>query len=255
MSSTASAAWGKSSLVQHLQYEVLPRLAAPVVVPAIVDCQSFGVQPSLQTVANHIVRAVCNATATPVPEFLPTDEPFTWLNRALSDVVKALGQYRLLLVIDEVSHLADQYRLGKLDATMLDFLRALTTARRDMNWLFIVQDADYYDAFAWDAGALLNCEDLHLQDFPPEEALKLIQEPMRRCGMDFEKGIPERIIELTNGNPCLVQAVCWHLVERIRSVGRKPTVNSADLDMVIEEVLNRGQFHFEHYLARLTGLT
>jgi (p)ppGpp synthase/HD superfamily hydrolase len=245
---------GKSSLVQHLQYEVLPRQAAPVVVPAIVDCQSFGAQPSLQTVANHIVRAVCNATATPVPEFLPTDEPFTWLNRTLSDVVKALGQYRLLLVIDEVSHLADQYRLGKLDATMLDFLRALTTARRDMNWLFIVQDVDYYDALAWDAGALLNCEDLHLQDFPPEEALKLIQEPMRRCGMDFEKGIPARIIELTNGNPCLVQAVCWHLVERIRSVGRKPTVNSADLDMVIEEVLNRGQFHFEHYLARLTGL-
>jgi hypothetical protein len=100
----------------------------------------------------------------------------------------------------------------------------------------------------------LNCEDLPLQDFPTEEALKLIQGPMRRCGIDFEPGIPERIIELTHGNPCLVQAVCWHLVERIRSVGRKPTVNNADLQTVIEEVLNRGQFHFEHYLARLSGL-
>jgi (p)ppGpp synthase/HD superfamily hydrolase len=245
---------GKSSLVQHLQYEVLPRQAAPVVVPALVDCQSFGAQPSLQNIANHIVRAVCNATSTPPPEQLPGDEPFTWLNRALGDAVKALGQYRLLLVVDEVSHLADQYRLGKLDAATLDFLRALTTARRDMNWLFIVQDVDYYDALSWGAGALLNCEDLPLQDFPTEEALKLIQGPMRRCGIDFEPGIPERIIELTHGNPCLVQAVCWHLVERIRSVGRKPTVNNADLQTVIEEVLNRGQFHFEHYLARLSGL-
>jgi hypothetical protein len=256
---------GKSSLVRHLQREVLRAQVTPAVTPVLVDCQSFGNGAAEQTVANHLVEAVCRDMQMTPPQRGPYEEPFAWLNRILQEAVKHLGQGRLLLVLDELSHLIDLQRTRRISPSLFNFLRAITTERRDLNWLLILQDVDYYDLSAdmaadvaqgngGGAASLLYGEEIHLQDFPPSEARKLIMEPMSRCGIECDSHFQQQIIDLTNGNPCLIQALCWYLVERVRSVGRQPTVNSADLDNAVSQVLRMGHLHFEHYLARLSGL-
>jgi GTP diphosphokinase / guanosine-3',5'-bis(diphosphate) 3'-diphosphatase len=257
---------GKTSLAKHLEHEILQqqRLALPV----FVDLQQLS-RYGKENLARLFVSAVYHSLQKPSPRKLDTEESMSWLNRALEAAVKELSGFRLLIIVDELNMLLDLEAHRASTISVFSNLRAVMSARRDLNWLLIVQDAEYSDPTCWkNAGSLFE-QAVHLliPHLDPEWARRLIEDPVSQCEMKYEnaerkaqpsdeddpnRSIPARILELSAGNPYLIQLLCFHLVDRVRRQNRT-NITHADLIQVVELIRNDGFRHFDHFTGPLKG--
>jgi hypothetical protein len=87
-------------------------------------------------------------------------------------------------------------------------------------------------------------QSLHLSFLAREEARELIEHPTPEFALGYEPGVVDRILDLTHGQPYLVQAIGSEIVNRINSQNRK-TATQADLDAAIERVLELSEAYLK----------
>ena len=73
-------------------------------------------------------------------------------------------------------------------------------------------------------------EELEVEPLATPDARRLVEEPIQ--GMfTLEEGVADRVVELTDGKPYLIQKCCIALVTRLHEAGRK-RLTVADVDAV-----------------------
>ena len=97
--------------------------------------------------------------------------------------------------------------------------------------------------FNW-ANYLVNVKRLYVDYLDKEATTKLLTLPYAQSEFRYEKGIVERIFELTAGQPQLLQKIASEMVN-FANTNRKAQLEAADLDWVLEhKVLERGEAVF-----------
>jgi AAA+ ATPase superfamily predicted ATPase len=132
---------------------------------------------------------------------------------------------RLVLLIDEVDELNDY------DPRINQKLRSLFMKSFAENLVSVVSGVEIKKQWAKEGSPWYNFfEELEVKPLATADARRLIEEPIR--GMfKLEDGVSDRIVELTDGKPYLIQKLCISLVTRLHEEHRR-TLTVADVNAV-----------------------
>jgi hypothetical protein len=87
---------------------------------------------------------------------------------------------------------------------------------------------------------------VHIGYLSPTETLQLVEHPVQDFSLRYEPAAAQRVVELTNGHPFLVQLLC---AEIVALKNEQPPVNRrlasvADVETAVPEALQHGSFFF-----------
>jgi hypothetical protein len=83
----------------------------------------------------------------------------------------------------------------------------------------------------------------HVGFLEEQEALRLIQEPVARYGMQYDDLALDKMWRVTAGHPYFLQLLCHSLVNRHNRNGRS-YVTVEDVTTALDEILSAGEAHF-----------
>ena len=253
---------GKTCLAHYFADFILrPRRLGSAVYVNFQGLSSFDT-PSLVDYLTDRVRADLDLVSLPTGQ---ARTPVERLSESLGLLAAGLpaGQ-RLLIMLDEINFFLDLPE-DRFNPTAIDSLRYLITSRREVCWLLITQPLSGIEAAraARMDRLLVEFPPLKVSHLEPNWAEKLILEPMRRCGISYagtpdrptfrgDRGpVPAALIELTDGNPYLIQVFCYKLVEHVRS-RRRTIITPEDLEQVVRQLLaDEDDAFYLHHLTRL----
>lgn len=241
---------GKTSTLLNL-----PRLMSSQFVPVFLNCQNQKFSDSDAMFCYHLARALydelgkrklTDGLAQPNKnEF--AEHAFTRLDEWLDELEahsRRIGK-QILLTFDEYERFSEGIRDGKLTRAVLNQIRAIVQHRERLLVLFSgshrfeeLQDVNWSDY-------LINVQTLHLSFLTRDEARELIEHPTPEFALGYAPGVVERVLDLTHGQPYLVQALGSELVNLINRDKRKEAT-LADLDTAIERVLGMAAAYFEN---------
>lgn len=170
---------------------------------------------------------------------------FTFRSRFLRNLYPALGEKHLLLMFDEFEELQGLVEAGYLRADIFPFLRNLMQHEEKVDFLFSgTHKLEELAAEYW--SILFNIATYKkISFFEPDEARRLITEPVAPCGMEYDSLAVEQIFRVTAGHPFLTQLVCHEMVAYHNEVERS-YLTVADVDVVLERIAERGEAHFKY---------
>jgi hypothetical protein len=241
---------GKTSTLLNL-----PRLMSSQFVPVFIDCQNQRFADSDAMFCYHLARALydelvkrklTDGLAQPNKnEF--AEHAFTRLDEWLDELEahsQRIGK-QILLTFDEYERLEEGLRDGKLTRAVLNQIRAIVQHRERLLVLFSGSHRfEELQTVNW-SDYLINVQTLHLSFLTRDEARELIEHPTPEFALGYAPGVVERVLDLTHGQPYLVQALGSELVNLINRDQRKEAM-LADLDVAIERVLGMAAAYFEN---------
>ncbi len=241
---------GKTSTLLNL-----PRLMGSQFLPVFIDCQNARWNDSDAMFCYHLTRALhdelakrklADGLAQPSKsEFEP--HAFTRLDEWLDELEahsRRIGK-QLLLTFDEYERLAEGIRDGKLTRAVLNQIRAIVQHRERLIVLFSGSHRfEELQTVNW-SDYLINVQTLHLSFLARDEARELLEHPTPEFALGYAPGVVDRVLDLTHGQPYLVQALGSELVNTINSQQRKEATMS-DLDVAIQRVLGMAEAYFEN---------
>ncbi|MGV3722855.1 MAG: AAA family ATPase, partial [Actinomycetota bacterium] len=180
----------------------------------------------------------------------PADYQFETV--VLQEVRRKLSGGRVLLMLDEFEVLAQRVMAGTFDARAFDYIRHLMQHGEGIEFLFagthvLRQFAANYVTFLFNIGVFLNVDFLR-----PEDALRLIQEPLAHASVTFSDEALEAVLELAGAHAYFTQMFGFHLVERLNRL-RKRNVTREDVQAESGPVIAAGGAHLDHLWGQLTA--
>ncbi|MEM7495515.1 MAG: ATP-binding protein [Myxococcota bacterium] len=98
----------------------------------------------------------------------------------------------------------------------------------------------------------INSESLRLGDFSQEDIANLYGQHTQETGQQFEEGVVERVFELTQGQPWLVNALAYDVCFRDKAgLDRSKTITVEDIDAAKEKLIQRRETHLDQLMAKL----
>ena len=208
---------GKSSILQNLSPPFDPS-------PLVVDfnVQRIGLTKSTGDLLCNLALAIYDGLDTEQreavgkPQETPYDEqnPYMVFDRFLQQVERTRLGRSLIVTVDEFELVETMIDEGRLEPHLLDFWRGLI---QTYPWFIMVfaglttlreVTQDYWQSLY---GSVLTIRVTFLE---PQEARQLVTEPMRDFVIEYEPDAVERIIELTHGQPYLIQLIGHTLFAR-----------------------------------------
>jgi outer membrane protein assembly factor BamB/HEAT repeat protein len=173
-------------------------------------------------------------------------------NQFLRQVLNALSGCKLILLFDEFEVLQEKIREGHLNADFLQYLRGLMQHSEGINFLLAgAPRIRHLTEGYW--STFFNLASHHpLSKLKPTDAERLIEEPVERY-LQYDHFAIERIRQLTGDQPYLIHIMCDTLI-RDRNKKQKNYVNINDVNLAVEQILDRGENQFAwiwNELARL----
>lgn len=236
---------GKSSFL----FQIANGRLGDDVLPVLVDMQMMEVENELDFYVRwgqRIVEAVGDPEITLEKDFLgkrgaeATDsarnsEAFEYL---IGQVVKRANGKRLVLLFDEYEIFADLVDQRILPTNVLNLFYRLTI---NFDGVFIIfagaeqmqvrESAQYWRRLLSKAPFFRKMSFLEKAD-----TLRLITEPLKGI-IHYENGVPERIYELTAGQPFYTQLLCYELVSCLNGK-QKYDATLQDLTEIVDRVIN-----------------
>ena len=165
----------------------------------------------------------------------PSSEPtenyvYRDLVRDLRRILKVLNKksekkIRLVLLIDEVDE------LNSYDPRVNQKLRSLFMKSFAEDLVAVVSGVSIKKEWEREGSPWYNFfEEINVGPFRETDARALIEDPIRGL-FQLEDGCVERIIDLTDGRPYLIQAICMKLVNRMYEVDRR-AISLVDVEAV-----------------------
>lgn len=165
------------------------------------------------------------------------EETFAKLKRLASKQADWRG-VRVVLLIDEFQYIYSQIVAGKISESFMKNWKALLQANY-FNAVLVGQDVmpKFKLRFPNEFGTT---QDERVTYLKPEDARRLIDEPIRIGGRQgesrYRENAVERILNLTAGSPFYIQIICNRLVEYMNGK-RASLVTEADVEQVKNELI------------------
>ncbi|MEM7495615.1 MAG: ATP-binding protein [Myxococcota bacterium] len=98
----------------------------------------------------------------------------------------------------------------------------------------------------------INSESLRLGDFSQDDVKDLYAQHTQETGQQFEQGVCERVFELTQGQPWLVNALAYDVCFRDKAGrDRSEIITVGDIDTAKEKLIQRRETHLDQLMAKL----
>ncbi|MEM7588546.1 MAG: AAA-like domain-containing protein [Myxococcota bacterium] len=98
----------------------------------------------------------------------------------------------------------------------------------------------------------VNSESLRLGDFSLDDIQTLYAQHTKQTGQRFEKGVCEHVLELTCGQPWLVNALAYDVCFRDEAgQNRSKAISVGDIDLAKEKLIQRRETHLDQLMAKL----
>ncbi len=228
---------GKTSVLRQL-----PRRLPSNFHPVYFDLEGKA-RLSLDEVLYELARAVVGSLNSSIPEGTTFDSDF-FRRRFLPGICRALGQKRLLFLLDEFD-VPEKDAEGEGEgnggpdlalATFFPYLQRLSADEPGLAFVLAVgRRSEELPVNVRSIFPAASFKGLSLLE--REEALQLIG----RAGI-FEEEASERILSLTGGHPYLTQLVCYELYERQANGERSSCpATVAEVEAALDHALERGQ--------------
>ncbi|BAZ23232.1 hypothetical protein NIES4073_41200 [Kalymmatonema gypsitolerans NIES-4073] len=238
---------GKTSLLNNLG-KLLPNS----IIPLFVDLQ--GAPSSATNKAGFLYNLargmITSAKRHPLtlPSLTREDlekDPFTCFDEWLDKVEEALQDNTALLSLDEFEVLDSAISKGRFDEQdVLGMLRNLIQHRPKFK--ILIAGSHTIEEYQRWASYLINVQVVHISYLKEDEARQLIERPVKDFTLRYEPDAVERVLQLTQCHPYLVQLLCGEIValknEQDPSVRRLATF--ADVEAAVPEALSSGSFFF-----------
>jgi predicted ATPase len=235
---------GKTSLLYALQR----RLPKDRYVPVFYDAEGVDSPLSLFWGLASQIHEACATRGIALPE--PTRDDYIAEADAqfeygfLRQVERALGQCRLLLMIDEFEGLEMAVKIGHLPQTVFPYFRRLMQHQWRLSFIFCgthqLQELarDYWQIF-------FNAALARRVTFLDKVAtLALIQEPVRGH-FTYDELALTRLLDLTGGHPFFTQLLCHSLVALV-SKQERGYVTRNEVDEVARQLVRTGHDHLDY---------
>jgi hypothetical protein len=241
---------GKTSTLLNL-----PRLLSSQFIPVYINLQDAEWRDGDGAFCYHLVSVILKAlvkrgASGHVDLKNPALEEFdklifTRLNEYLDrieNISRRIGK-QLLLTFDEYEQLEEGFAENKISQEILNQMRVIVQHRERIVVLFSGSHRfSEWKRVNW-SNYLIDVKTIELSFLAPEEGRELIERPTPGFNLDYEPGVVERILELTNCQPYLLQAVGSDLVHYLNT--QKRTIATvADMEVAAERVLVTSQGYF-----------
>ncbi|NEP63285.1 MAG: ATP-binding protein [Symploca sp. SIO2G7] len=247
---------GKTSALNYL-----PQKVGSDLIPLFVDVQSIASSTSYENIVNDLVDQIKSSAFNARNLIFPhanadaiSQDPFAGLQQWMSLVEKKISNKRFLLCLDEFERFEEVIATTN-SRNLLNFLRHVMQHRRQ--WILLFSGSHRLNELQpyW-SDCLIGTRTLHLTYLQKSEAEELIQQPVTNFRDIYEPNAVEHILDLTNGQPYLIQLICSCIVDHLNrdirqsQVFRKATMQ--DVRDVVPEVLEQGEGYFVEFWQYLS---
>ena len=236
---------GKSSLLKQLSSRLDKRY-----VVAFIDGQVLGSEGGMAHLFYDLSDSIASSLSTAGVEFSPPaladfeQAPSHFFERKfLARVEAALGNRRLLLVLDEFEEIEMRVREGRLDPTVFGHLRHVIQYSKKLVFILVGTHRleeltkEYWSLFL----GIAQVKQIRFLDFTA--ACRLIREPAAGSGLVYDDLAVARILDFTAGHPYFVQLMCFALVNSA-NVNRRRLLAAQDVQDAAVEAIGLGEAHF-----------
>ncbi len=240
---------GKTSLINNLG-----KLLPWQIIPLFVDLQGpTSLAKDYAGFLYNISRAMLTSAKRHRELRLPTltrdklnTDPFTSFDEWLDEVEQHLEQNQtMLLILDEFSALEHIFNKGYLDeASVLGMFRHIIQHRSRMK--ILLSGSHTLDEFERWASYLINVQIVHISYLQENEALQLIEQPVKDFALRYEEKASKRLVEMTRSHPALIQLMCSEIVtlKNKQNISERRLAKVNDVEAAIEGALQHGRFFF-----------
>jgi hypothetical protein len=151
-------------------------------------------------------------------QYYNTNNPTTQLDRLLKQIQTHRQTDRFILAIDEFEILEDLITQGKIEPTIIAYLRALI---QTYPWFILIfaglhtlqeMTENYWNPLF---GSVTR---IPVSTLSPASAYQLITNPTDDFLLDYDQDAIDRIIQLSGGQPYLTQLLCQSLITRFNRI-------------------------------------
>jgi hypothetical protein len=167
------------------------------------------------------------------------------LEQLTEKIIRSGRLPKIVFLIDEVETLTE---FAGLD--MLDFFRSLIQKFDDIIFIVVGSDRLYELTTDYSSPFFNVFKIVELKELIKPAAKKLIKEPSEENNVDF-KGNEDRVVELTGGNPYLIQAVCQYIINLLNTE-RKNIVTLTDVENAAKSVVSEQGSFFRSFWKETT---
>lgn len=154
-------------------------------------------------------------------------------------------------MIDEFTRAEEEFRQGRIDNAFFSGLQWLAGTQH-ISFFICVHDHIYRQGTqSW--GFLQRGHPIYLPTLDKQATTKLIKLPLQSL-YQFEPGVIEDILDLTNGHPYFTQAICLELSGHM-SKQESTLITQDHLRIAVHAVLRIGSHYFNHFYAHLNDTT
>jgi hypothetical protein len=230
---------GKTSVLYHIS----DQLGDDTYLPVLLDLQGMGLEGMdgfLWEMARKIVLALGRVEGLPSFD-RPNRRDFETNPRShfeevfLAPIFDSLKPRHLLLMFDETDRLEERVQTGGIPADVFDYLRALTQASNQLNFLFALGNRIEEAGVSSQLFNLAVYRKISFLD--PDFAEDLITKPVARY-YTYTRPAIERILYLTSGQPYYTQLLCHNLFTRW-SEDKPEQLDVADVEAVLDDVIEQ----------------
>ena len=253
---------GKTSVL----YQLIRRPPTPQHTCVLFDLQLYGyvdtVDMLLFELASTVAMGLQDASESGEPVDIPdpaespgedafAEHPYRAFTQFCDSVDRALGDRRLLIMLDEFGVLIGKVRDNVLDAAIFDYLRGIT--QRSNKFTFLFTGAYEVRRMQQDFDSILfNMPKVRKISYLTEaEVQDLILNPVEGM-LTYHPLVMQRIRTVTAGHPYFTQYICDELVK----LARKQETNYielTDLEYVIRNVLQDAAGNIENSIFKYLG--
>ena len=230
---------GKTSVLYQMHRNLDPRY-----LPILIDLQSLTMDSPgglFWEFASTIRRALRREYQIDVPrperQEFETNPVQGFQDAFLASVTEAIGDRRLLLMIDEAARLDEQGQAGKLTPDVFGYIRSLMQHNTGLNFMFCV--GERLERMQSQYAMLFNVglyKEISFLDRKSAESLIL----RPTAGLySYDHEAIDRIIEITSGHAYFIQLLCHSLFARWQR-DNKSQLSAEDVNAVMSEVVERG---------------
>lgn len=184
--------------------------------------------------ASGIDEALVRAGCEPAQAASWESDPVRTFGRFISQSMEQLGSKSLLLMLDEYELIESKIDDGILRPDLITFFASLLEAHPRLSLIFT--GSHHLDGRNTEYWSILIGKSLYkrISFLSESDALRLITEPVADRVV-YPRGIPERIVRLTAGQPFYTQVVCQNMMDRLNEVERS-RVRQEDVDAIAQEL-------------------
>ena len=235
---------GKTTLLHHLANTSILAEHIPILIDMQHHAYLFTINKFFRNISLRIHKELDKRGITidsPHLQAFETDPTFAF-ELFLDDVEAHLTHQRIILLIDEFEVLEDLVLKQKLDPEIFGYIRSLMQHRPHLNFLLAgTHQIEQLIKGYWSVFFNIALH-YHLGHLSEQGARALITKPVEGT-LTYEPHALHKIRQLTADQPYLIHLLCRSLVDHCNEQ-RKNYATINDVNAVLHEVMESGQFHF-----------